>query len=338
MKIANKCKSIARFVTETLILLSLTTILSWLSNAAFASHAKTANEYQKIDRVVAKVNNSIITAFEIEERYKMSKILSGSGFKNTNSKIFFDQILERAIDEKLINFTADKIKLTVDDKELERYLSALAKEKGRSLPSFIKFLNSKNISFEKYKEQVKSEILWGKIISQEIRPKISVAEFELKEYFDKNKMSEIVEKFAIKDIFIERSNDAKKLTEKLLLELEEGANFTQICRQFSSYGGLEQCSEKDEKEMINSWFTKSDLDLKVYEAISKIRVGEYSHIVEHQDGYRIFKLIAKNKEIWVSDQNQEIAKERISRHKLQLAVREYLLKMRLNNFIELRYY
>ncbi len=278
--------------------------------------------------VIAKINNKIITISEANDRYHFVLTSSGIGVKDANEqKILRQQVVDKMIDEELIRQESQNLKLEVSPTEIRDALEIIALQRKQNTTQFKLFFTKKNLSFDNYLKQVEAEILWSKIMSEILRSKVKITDFEVKEFFEQHKFNSDIRKFLISEILINSSTNAAQLATKLVDELRSGANFKTIVQQFSSAISAENNGEI-------GWVSQSDIDPKIYAAISKLLKNGYSDAVLLEDGYHIFKLLDAKTESKVSDQDLNAAKNHIFNAKLQNLAKGYLMDLRKRSFIE----
>ncbi len=304
------------------------TIFLLLFFISFSSSAFAATDSQE-SFIVAKVNNKAITNSELNDRYlfviKSAKITVRN---EQERKLLTSQILDKMIDEELIIQEAEKLKISASGDDIREAVDILAfQEKKNATQLKLSFIKN-GLSFDNYLKQIESEILWSKIISEVLRPKVKVTDVEVKEFFEQHKFNTNIEKFLISEVVISSSERASNLANKLSFELKQGADFENIVRQFSS-------SFTSENNGQIGWVSKGDIDPKIYSAISKLGKGGYSEPVLLSDGYHIFKLLDIRIENKIAEQDMDAARNAVFSKKLQSLAKGYLMDMRKNAFVEI---
>lgn len=282
------------------------------------------------DFVVAKINNKAIANSEAIDRYRFVILTAKLSVKEAGEqKILREQIINKMVDEELIRQEAKNLKIEITEKEIIDGIELVALQRKQTPAQFKAILQRNNLSFENYSKQVESEILWSKIIAETLRAKVRNSDVEVREFFEQHKLNLDVRKFLLAEVLISPSENASQLASKLAIELKSGADFKSIVKQFSSsvIGG--------ENGEIG-WVAQTDLDPKIYAAISKLGKGDYSDSLELADGYHIFKLLDSRVETKIPDQDLNAAKGIIFNRKLQSLAKGYLMDLRKRAFVEIK--
>jgi len=280
------------------------------------------------DFIVAKINNKAITKSELDNRYKFVLFVSKIVIKNNqDQKVLFDQILDKMIDEELIRQNAVALKIEVSPNEVREVIDDIAIGQKKNATQLKLSIINHGISFDNYLNQVESEVLWSKIISEVLRPRIKITDVEVNEFFEQQKLATDIKKYYIAEIFIPKSENTKLLAEKLVQELRQGADFKTIVRQFSRSLTVENNGEI-------GWISSHEIDPRINDAIAKVAINNYSNPLEMSDGFFIFKVLDKKSENKIHEKDLAAAKNIIFSHKIQSASKGYLMDLKKKAFVE----
>jgi len=292
------------------------------------------NEMQ--DFVVAKVNNVVITNSEINSRIRyVVKTTKISFSNNFEQKLLRLQVIDKMIEEELIRQDAKKLNITVLDEEINNALQIIASQSKKNIAQFKFFLKENNISLVDFLEYLEAEVLWSKISDENFKSKIKVIDLEIEEFFEQAKAKTDNRKFLLAEIVINKSmninnaeNNALEFASKISQDLNNGANFNELVRQFSVAVNSQNNGEI-------GWVSQGDIDAKIYQAISNLAKNSSSKPILFGDGYHIFKVLDIKLEKRVNDKNVDFARNFIFRRKLQNYGKGYLMEIRKKSFIEI---
>ncbi len=301
--------------------------------------------------IAAVVGEQAISSFDVNNRIKF--ILSTTKMSN-NSEVIANikpQVIRTLIDEKLQIQEAEKNSITIDDKEVEKAIAGIEAQRGMPAGEIAKMLAASNIPAQTFNDQIRSQLAWSKLLGRTVRSRIKISDDEVALAQKNNNLSAPtpspkVEETKIKEVEIavinlpvdkpQREADAKKLSEKLTSELNKGANFEEVARQFSASG--------DGKSF---WIAPEQLEVRVANALRSTKEGSITAPIRTSDGFSIIKLlhirmqknISKNedkKEPVAAPASADIAREYLFRQKFDLEAQKYMRDLRRKAFIDIR--
>jgi peptidyl-prolyl cis-trans isomerase SurA len=224
---------------NSLKLLLLGSVLSFSSiGQAFAAEVE-------LDRVAAIVNSSVVLESEIKDLITSVTLQA----KKNNKVLPSDRALRVQVMEKLINDSivlqlGDRMGVQISDAQLDETLSNMAKDNNQSLDSFRQALVSDGLDYEKYRENVRNELISGEVRRASLRRRIYVSPQEIENLLSvmKEQTNADVE-YRLGHILIEFPtnpkqsdiNEAKTRADKVLELLNNGSDFTNIA--MTSSGG-----------------------------------------------------------------------------------------------------
>ena len=311
-------------------------LVIFFSLLSFNSLAKNiTTNYQKIlpEKPISQilVNNKIITKDEIDERFEFLIKTSKLAIDKKNQRnIWRNMIAKRMVEEELILQKAKIYKITIDPKELDSKIESSVQKNHKNLEKFKLFLQKNNWNFANFQKQIEVELVWKKIIEEVIKPSVSVSIIEIKEWLEKEKIEGQNDKYLLQDFLIENSNNSQEFADKIYEELRAQDNFKNFINNFLLL-------KTKENSQNSSWFWSLELNQKIHQSISKLKIDEYSKPVLLEDGWHIFKLIDKRNDLKLSDQEYDFIKNQIANRKTELAIKNYLQELRKRAFIEFKY-
>ena len=148
---------------------------TFLSNSVIAQ--KTS---QAIDQVVAVVDTSLITKVELDRRMALIE----KQFKTANRPLpptaeLRKQVLERLIVEQIQQNIAKEQGLKVVDAELDRILATVVAQSKLSQAEFKAKLEKDGTSWNRYKEDLRKEVVAARLREREVDARVRVSEAEI---------------------------------------------------------------------------------------------------------------------------------------------------------------
>ena len=263
-----------------------------------------------LDRVVAVVNKEVITWSEL---YKMMESEAADQVRALKEeerlKIFKDSeaaFLEKLIDIKLQIQEARRLGLDVATEEVTEAVENIKKKYSLTDNALEESLKKEGLSFEEYKKRLAEQIVISKVVSQQIRNKVVVAEEEVKKYMEANKESFTDgETFKIKQIFLGRPKDdadIKVIEDRasiIIQRLKAGEDFSILAEEYSEYPSGKLGGDL-------GFIKKSQMAKEFIDALNSMKVGEFSNPFWTQKGLHIIKLEEK-----VAAQSTDEARESV---------------------------
>ncbi len=187
--------------------LAIAILISCFSCASFTSvvQAEPQNdEVTKLDRIVAVVDQAVVTENELIDRIRtVTAQLEKQGTQLPPPGVLQKQILERLINDRLQLQFAAQTGLRVDDNQLEKTIVRIAEQNKLSIPDFKAALEADGISFRKFREDIRTEIILARLREREVDNRITVTEAEIDNFLmTQSSRGEIQDEFEISHILI----------------------------------------------------------------------------------------------------------------------------------------
>jgi peptidyl-prolyl cis-trans isomerase SurA len=299
---------------------------------AFTLFAQVAYGAQAI---IAIVNKDAITDLDVQKRIELVAKSNKLTSNPEAIKALKLQVLQMLIDEKLFEQEAKRLNISIESADINRALESIALNNGLKLSQLDGFLKKIGLPKDELMNQVKHHILWHKLIKTQIEPFVRVTDRDLEILNPKQITSSDAQvKLAEIAIFPDPKNttEPKLLLEQLKKQIEGGVEFSKVAKDFSQ-------SKSAVKGGEIGWFDIKHLSKEFYEGIKNLGVGEISAPIVIEGGVYIIQVldkknISKTKAAEVINNDQ--LKEGLRQRKLDILVKEYLLKLRKDAFIELK--
>ena len=253
---------------------------------------------ETLNRVVAIVNDDIITLHELNRKIKELTGMAAVDLKGRNEEQYYEtrrQVLELLIDDKITQSKIQEMGIQVDEKEIDEAIEKLKRDNKWTQEDFLSRLKEEGISFEKYKENMKTELERIQLINYEVRSRIIIREEMMKQYYDENKKKFNAElKVHLASIFLVCQDpddetellETKKKGEDILERLKAGENFQALARQYSQGPGAEDGG-------YLGAFKIDDLDPGLKKILEVIPEGGFSDLIIRPNGIQIIMVVRK---------------------------------------------
>ncbi len=278
-------------VTPFRCLMVLSAALAMLCPSASAQPAKP--RIVPVDRIVAVVNDEVITERELEARVDFAfRQMRQQGTPPPPRDTVARQLLERLISDRAQLQHARETGLRVEDTELNRALERIAEENKMSLAQLRSTLSRDGVPFEKFREDIRNEIILTRLREREVAQKVVITEAEIDNYLQGLKSQPgRNDEFNISHILIavpenaspEQLQSRRARAEQALSQIQGGSDFRQVAAAFSDgpealQGGLIGWRESDR---LPSLFV---------EALQPLQAGGLTSLLRSPNGFHILRL------------------------------------------------
>ena len=288
------------------------------------------NIFAKVENnIVLKVENEIITNFEIKNKIIATLILANQEINQSNINKLKKQALDFLIKQKLKKIELSKYNLKVDQKKITSYLNSISLNNINGLKE--KFSNS-GIDFQLFYEELEIDFLWQKYIYQVYSKKIEIDEKNINQELENLLKSQTdIEQFRISEIEISLNNDLND--QKKIINIQEQINKYGFETTAVKYSISSTASNKGDL----GWLNAKSLNKKIFNLVTKIKVGEVTEPLITSNSALFLKLNDKKISKVENINIDELKINLINRKKnelFNLYSRSLLSKLKNNSLIE----
>jgi peptidyl-prolyl cis-trans isomerase SurA len=248
-----------------------------------------------LDRVVAVVNDEVVTDGELQYRIRLAQTqLERQHIAMPPADVLHKQILDRIILDRAQTQLARETGVRVDDGTVNAAIGRMAEQNTMTVAALRSKVESDGVPFSQFREDMRDEITRMRVRDREVDARIQVSEGEIDNFLQEQAaitaskteydVAQIL--IGVPEIaspeFVERS---RRRTEELYAQLKSGADFARLAAGYS--GAPEALSGGD-----LGWRTIDRLPTMFAEAIAKIKPGEITPILRSPVGFHILKLVS----------------------------------------------
>ena len=257
-------------------------------------YSKPESGIKKLDRIIAIVDQDVITEKELQE--KINSVMDN--LKSQKIEIPTENVLRKQVIERLIaNSTqiqlAYQTGLKISDAQVDKTIERIAEKNKLNVADFKKTLEKDGTNFYKFREEIRNEITITQLKEREIDSKIVITDGEIDNFLNAQS-KEIQDEFEVAHILIRVPEDAtpekleklKNKAEEAAKQIQSGKNFTQVSAAFSETPNALEGGNL-------GWKKTSDLPTLFVDALKKTEVGKLTPILRSPNGFHILKLINK---------------------------------------------
>jgi peptidyl-prolyl cis-trans isomerase SurA len=252
-----------------------------------------AADPQRLDRVVAVVNNEVITRLELDEQLRIaSRQLLRQGTPLPQQQLLERQLLERMITTRVLNQAGRDTGVRVDDTQLDRAVTRLAQENRMSAAEFRAVLEQDGVEYAAFREQVRADIVASRLRDREVESRITVSDAEVEGYLRNQAVSGRNDEFNLLHILVtvpeasgpEAIQARRARAEEVMARLRKGEDFKQVSASFSDAPNAIQGGDL-------GWRNTGRLPNIFAQAVVGMKPGEISPVLRSPNGFHILKLV-----------------------------------------------
>jgi len=269
-------------------------ILLMLSAVALSFSAQA--ERKLLDQVVAIVDDDVILQSELDARVNtIIGRLNAQGTGLPSRRLLEERVLEQLITESVQLQMADKMGMRISDNELNETLANIAERNGLSLPEFEDQLAVEGVSYRQAREQIRQEMITGRVQQRQVGNRVRVTEREVENYLSALESGGGSDaEYRLAYIFIELENPAddasvdatREKAEKLRAAILNGRDFREVA-----------VAESDASNALEGgdmgWRSERQLPSLVAPVVPELEVGQPSEVLENNSGFHLVMVMDK---------------------------------------------
>ncbi len=256
--------------------------------------ACTALYAEVCNRIVAVVNDDVITLYELNQKIEQLTGQKITDLENQNDEAFFQarrNILDLLVDEKLIQAKAKETGYEATLSETDTTIERIKTANHWTQEDLVAAVQGQGYNFDEFRMKIKNDMDKNRFIDLEIKSKIVISDEAVKKYYeehaDENKTYDKV-RLAI----IAFSNDTPSAQEKvnmILERLKNGDDFGDLAKQYSQGPNAKGGGDLG---LIKT----SQLDPNLKKMVENMTAGEITQPIITHSGVQIIKLVEKKEE------------------------------------------
>ncbi len=312
------------------VFLSIFILISLSGSPVFAGEV--------LEKILAVVNDEVITDRDLQ--VMMAPVVAQYRAMYTGpeleERVYLarEEFLNKIIDDKLILSEAKAKKVIVSDVEVDDMLADV-RNKFPTRELFLKAIEDQGLTERKLRERFRDQLMSQKLVSFEVRSRISVSPGEVAEYY-KEHQDEFAQgdRVRLQQILIRTTtrpdDEAKTFAQSLAAKIKAGESFEELAKNYS-----EGAEAKEGGDM--GWVEKGqflgDIDAKIFAT----ETGQITPPVKSTLGYHIFKVIDREQLTVkpIADVRADI-QDRLFKMKLKERLTSWIQELKKSAYISIR--
>jgi len=137
------------------------------------------------ERVVAVVGEHAILLSDIRQRARpfllqIQQTMPNGAQRAAAESELYKQLIQKMVDERVEQQAADKARLTVTSEEIDAGIRNVASQQGLSVEKLVEEAVKTGLTPQEYREEVRRQILEGKLMQLRVRSRVRVSEDDVK--------------------------------------------------------------------------------------------------------------------------------------------------------------
>ena len=295
-----------------------------------------------LEGIVVRVGDRIITRTQYERRLRerLMEIDQSSPKERVDAEKaeLRKNLVNELISELLIRDRADRLGITVSDKELKDAIDRLKQQYNISNDEqFNESLKASGLTRADMEARLRETIMTNKVFSRELRSRSDLTDKELRERYDREKERyRLPERAHLREIVILKPDNAAKLeeartraTEVAAAARKPGTDFSNIASTMSESGTRDKAGDLGE-------VAKGDLVAELDTAVFNAQPGAIIGPVETKSAWHIMKVEQRlPSEVPAFESVKEKLRQAMDDETFQRDYKAYIDKLRKDAFIEI---
>ena len=273
---------------------------AWLRKAAAPSMAAAAlaaavalDAAERLDGIVAVVNDDVVLASELlERRDSVLERLQQQGAELPEDDVLMSQLMERLVIESLQLQMANQRGIVIDDETLTEAVNGFARQNEMSLDEFRAALEADGMSYRQFREDVRRELQLQRVQRLLVNRRITIADNDIDDLIASPFFQEMVSDeyrvghilLAVEGAAAEPIAEAERMAERIVAELRDGADFAQMAMEHSAAATALEGGDL-------GWRRAGGLPSLFAERIVAMSPGETADPIRNNRGFHIVQLL-----------------------------------------------
>jgi len=295
-----------------------------------------------VDRIVAVVNDDVITQYELESTVEgILKRFDRNIRPEDRDRIAAEAkkaIIGKMIDELLLKQEARRLGIAVREEEVANAIQETLKRRNASMDDLQQALAREGSSYERYRDSIRADLIKTRIMQREIRQRVSVTNEEIGAYYQEHR-DEYEGKLRVRLQMISVPVPADG---EPRVKAEQRAKAEAILKRIRAGEPFEALAHETRQGPAQAggdigYVEKGTMHPSIDEVAFRIKPGEVSDIIETPQGFAIIRAFDRRGGGSLSVKaTREDVEDRLFRMKMDKKFEEWLADRRQQAHIEIR--
>lgn len=248
--------------------------------------------YQKLDAIVAIVDEDVVLASELMTRLQtVREQMQANQIPIPPNDVLVNQVMERLILENIQSQEAQRRGIEIDDETLTRAVNQFAQNNNMTLPEFQVALAKDGVSYREFREDIRGELVRTRLQRGMINRRVAITEQDVQGLLNSPAYQEMFsDDYRVGHIMLAFDDDAseavveqaKQKAATLIKALRDGADFAETAVANSAASSALEGGDLGWRKAgeLPSLFTEPVLEMAVGDVAEPIKTGSAFHIIK----------------------------------------------------------
>jgi peptidyl-prolyl cis-trans isomerase SurA len=281
-----------------------------------------------VDRIIAYVNDDIITLSELNERTNALVAARQQNPFLREQELSLEEmrqsVLNRLIDERLASQEISRLKISVSEEEVDATIARIMKENRLTRETLEAELRKQEQTITDLRKQIKEGLEQRKLVSREVQNKTVITDEIVEAYYqDHIHEFEKQERWRIQDIYLPYYPDDTPEERARLVD------FGLLAKNYSQGPGAEAGGDM-------GYFAPGELEPVLEAAVENLKAGEISPDIETTRGIHIIKVTEVDRAPPKAlDEVRESIRNLLYKREVEFRYREWLSSLRERSYVKI---
>ena len=253
-----------------------------------------AQETEVVDRIVAVVNNEIITLYDLNRDFApYASNIRALKYPPEKERQTLFQVRQDVLDQLINSMLADQQvkrgQIKVSQKEIDNTIERLKESRQFTDEQLRQGLASQGMTMEEYRKEIEEQLMRSRLVNREVKAKIVITKEDIKDYYESHREQYAGEKkYHLWNLFIKVSSDsddsersaARNRMEANLVKLKQGQSFESLVEELKNSSSTVQGADL-------GLYRLEELSEQLRQAVKNMKAGEFSALLGSNFGYQI---------------------------------------------------
>ncbi len=250
--------------------------------------AVSTNAAELLNRVLATVDDQVITLKEAQERLSLIIAAGNLPPEAAQDPRMRENAVRSLVDERIKQTAAQKASIQVSEPDVAQGFAQLAQQNNFTPAQFSELLAQQGVSMDSLNQQLKADLMWRRYVEARLVPQMKIDPAEIKQQMAQLKAHIGKTEYNIAEIFlpVDQNGDEKAVQQQasdIYNQLGHGGSFPALARSFSAGSAAAQGG-------LLGWVQPEQLAPEVAKAVAEMTINQLTAPIRSARGYHIILL------------------------------------------------